>query len=66
MRITTADGGMPLRGGSGATATTITGLTFALRDGDLAHRGITAAWPITASIKEGQEDAVRKEERLTC
>ena len=41
--ITTADGGMRARGGLGATATTITGLAFALRSGDMAPPGITAA-----------------------
>ncbi len=52
---------MPLRGGSRATATTITGLTFALTGGGTAPRGITAAWPITVSIEGGQQDPVRKD-----
>ena len=51
MCIATVDGGMRSHGGWAATATTITGLTFALRGRDMAPPGITAAWSITVSIE---------------
>lgn len=52
--ITMADGGTRRRGGLGRTATTIIGLTCALRGGGMAPAGTIAAWPITASIEGGR------------
>lgn len=49
----TTAGGMHSRGGLGATATTITGLTCALCGGDITPTGTTAACTITASIDVG-------------
>jgi hypothetical protein len=51
MRTITADGGMPSPGGWRATATTITGLTFAATAGATTPPGITAAWLTMVSIE---------------
>lgn len=53
--IFTADGGMRSLGGSGATATTITGLTFVLPGGGITLMDITDACAITVSIEGGHQ-----------
>ncbi len=61
---TTADGGMPPHGGWKHTVVTITGPTSALRGGVTAPDGITAAWPITASIKGARTECSGPTNRL--